>query len=334
MSATSVVSVTREATHVAFDTHTTERLTALGMTVVRASDILIIGPSRRNVLEHARARKAWWGPPPPPQEPEEWDRLYAPEIRWAAPVVVWVSASPTDILNLWRTCSWLRDRGLSERDALIIELEPAPRRPGAVPRHEPFECNESLTDYPDEVLLERLARARPWPRARFSRVVDLWRRFVQANPLGFARRSAREAPNVWALFSSLFPRLTPSGLRLSRFDELLLNVLSPEEWKTAVRVYVHDDAEWRALLCCTGDVWLPGQLDRWVNHGPSSAVERAAGPRPDNPMLSPVYRLTERGVRLRAGLDQLADAPPLPVGRTEAYGAPWVLREDARLVRL
>jgi hypothetical protein len=52
-------------------------------------------------------------------------------------------------------------------------------------------------------------------------------------------------------------------------------------------------------------------------------------------MLSHVYRITERGMQLRAGLPQLADAPRLPVGGAEAYGpeAPWVVLDDGRLVR-
>ncbi|WP_438023628.1 hypothetical protein [Sorangium sp. So ce233] len=54
-------------------------------------------------------------------------------------------------------------------------------------------------------------------------------------------------------------------------------------------------------------------------------------------MLSKVYRLTERGMRLRdKGLDQLTDAPALPIGGTEAYApsAPWVLLDNGRLARL
>jgi hypothetical protein len=318
------------ATHLVFGGIAADRLAQLGaVNVVCANDCLILGPSRLNVVEHVRVRSAWWG-----ASSEEGDRLYASDVRWEPPVVLWLSASPGDSLNLWRACSWLRDRGLSERDTLIVELEPRPRRPGAVQRYKPFDCNESVDNYPDDVLTERLLRARPLPRARFSRGVDLWRRFVQANPLGFARRCAREVPQLWTLLSSFLPRLTPSGLRLSRFDELLLNVLSTEEWKTPVRVYVHDEAEWRALLCCTGDVWLPGRLDQWTKHGMNPAVERAVGPKPGNPMLSSIYRLTERGMQLRERLPQLADAPRLPVGGAEAYApeSPWVLWGDGRLV--
>ncbi|WP_129350878.1 hypothetical protein [Sorangium cellulosum] len=68
--------------------------------------------------------------------------------------------------------------------------------------------------------------------------------------------------------------------------------------------------------------------------------ELLPGPKPPGagyPMLSEVYRLTERGMRLRdKGLDQLTDAPNLPIAGTEAYSpsAPWVLLEDGRLARL
>ncbi len=324
-----MASMILSATHLVFGAIAADRLAQLGaVNVVCANDRLVLGPSRRDVAEHVRARSAWWGIPP-----EAWDRLYAPDVRWERPIVVWTSASTADTLNLWRACSRLQEQGLSERDVLVIRFEPAPRRPGAVRRHERFECSESLGDFSDEILLNRLSRARPFSRARFARAVDLWRRFVQPNPLGFARRCAREAPDVWALLSSFFPRVTPSGLRLSRFDEQLLNVLSMEEWKTTVRLYANDDEEWQALLCCTGDVWLPGHLDRWTEHGPTPAVERAPGPRPDVRMKEHVYRLTERGARLRAGLERLTDAPPLPIGGTEAYGAPWAVRDDGRLVR-
>jgi hypothetical protein len=67
-------------------------------------------------------------------------------------------------------------------------------------------------------------------------------------------------------------------------------------------------------------------------------MERSPGPRPPSyPMLSKVYRLTERGLRLRYhGLDQLADAPSLPIAGIEAYppASPWVLLENGRLALL
>src|SRR5262249_38457472 len=106
------------ATHVAFDAFTTERLLQLGATnVVRASDCLLIGPSHRDALEHTRARQAWWN------SSEEWDRLYSPEVRWEPPVVVWVSASIVERVNLWRTCSWLRHLGIATRDVRILEFD-------------------------------------------------------------------------------------------------------------------------------------------------------------------------------------------------------------------
>lgn len=129
------------------------------------------------------------------------------------------------------------------------------------------------------------------------------------------------------------------GARL-RPDELILAILS-EEWQTPVAVFVHKSqagVELRQLFTCIGDLSLPDRLNQWADHGSSPAVERAPGPRqPENPMLSSVYRLSEREFQLReVGLSQLTDAPPLPVGGIEAYasGSPWVLLEDGRLVRL
>jgi hypothetical protein len=141
---------------------------------------------------------------------------------------------------------------------------------------------------------------------------------------------------LWLFLSAFFPRKTPQGgLRLSRFDELLLRILS-SEWQTPVKVFIHDSPMGEELLplgLCAGDLFMADRLARWAQHGESPAVERTAGPRPGSRMLSSAYRITERGLRLRErGLDQLTDAPPLPIAGTEAYasGAPWVLLEDGR----
>jgi hypothetical protein len=334
----------RSATHVAFDPFTPERLLEIGATnVVRSSDCLIIGPSRRDVLEHTLARTAWWNS----SGDEEWDRLCSSEVRWESPIVLWVSASLRERVNLWRTCSWLRHLGIAYQDVLILEFDPVP--PRGIPEEPlpPFDCTASVSEYPDKVLLDRLEKARPWPRARYDRAVSLWDRYVDANPLPFVQSCARgvkafpELAPLWMLLSSFFPRRTPEGaLRLSRFDELVLTILSTE-WQTPVAVFVHKSEaglELRQLLSCTGDLFLPRRLEQWVDHGSSAAVERAPGPRPpEYTMLSLVYRITERGMRLREeGLKELADAPSLPMAGTEAYSpsAPWVLLEDGQLARL
>ncbi|XXT14795.1 hypothetical protein WME94_31565 [Sorangium sp. So ce429] len=213
----------------------------------------------------------------------------------------------------------------------------------------PFDCSSSVSDYPDDVLLERLDNAQPWPRERYERAIHLWDRYVDENPLLFVESCVHGAEGfpelapLWALLSCFFPRRTTEGvLRLSRFDELLLTILSME-WQTPVAAFVHKSqsgVELRQLLSCTGDLFLPWRLEHWADHGSSPAMERAPGPKPPNagyPMLSEVYRLTERGMRLREqGLEQLTDAPSLPVAGTEAYSpsASWVLLEDGRLARL
>jgi hypothetical protein len=330
-----------DATHVAFDTPTIEHLTRLGASnMVRASDCLIVGPSRPDAMEHARAREAWWS------SPEEWDRLYSSENRWDLPVVLWVSSSLHERVNLWRACSWLRRLGIARRDVLVIDFDPIHR--SRIPEEPlpPFDCSASVSDYPDEVLLERFDKARPWPRERYDRAVRLWDRYVDANLLPFVEGCTRgvkgfpELAPLWTLLSSFFPRRNTGGvMRLSRFDALILALLSTE-WQTPLALCGDKSklgADLWELLSCTGDLFLPRRLEQWAEHDSSVAVERATGPKPADgyPMLSLVYRLTERGMKLRGGLDRLEDAPTLPIAGTEAYStsSPWVVRDDGRLAR-
>lgn len=328
----------QSATHVVFDPFMSDRLASLGATnVVRVLDHVVIGPSRRDGREHAQARAGWWGP-----SEEEWDRLYSPDVRWQPPVVVWVAGRPVERMDLWRTCSWLRDLGISHRDVLILDMEPAPRR---VPRRGPFDCSDMVCDHPDAVLLERLEKARPWTRERYDRAVSLWEQFVDADFSRFARTCARglkafpDLAPVWALLSSFIPRVTSNGsLRLSRFDALVLDILS-DEWKTAVKVYVDNSNKGESLreFCsCVGDLFLARRLHDWASHGAYPPVERAPGPRPDVEMNAFVYRLTEPGMRIRKqGLAALTDAPSLPIAGIGAYApeSPWVLRDDGKLAR-
>ncbi|WP_437589948.1 hypothetical protein [Sorangium sp. So ce1000] len=336
----------RTATHVAFDAPTAEQLLRIGATrVVLASDRLLTGPSRPSPLEHVRQRQIWWS------SDELWDSLYSSETRWELPVVTWVSSSLHERVNLWRACSWLRDLGLACDDILILELEPVVR--SRARSHEgskrPFDCSHSVSDHPDEALLARIEKARPWPPERYARAVRLWNSYVDEDPLPFVEscsagdKSFPELAPLWAFLSSFFPRrTTEAALRLSRFDEITLSRLLPE-WQTPAGVAAQKSETlvdmWH-LLFCTGDLFLPRRLEHWADHDSSAAVERGPGPKPPGagyPMLSSVYRLTERGTRLRdEGLDQLTDAPSLPIAGTEAYSAsaPWVLLEDGRLARL
>ncbi|WP_437753229.1 hypothetical protein [Sorangium sp. So ce1389] len=346
-------SLLRAATHVAFDTPTTERLVQLGATnVVRASDCLIVGPSRRDPREHTRTRAVWFSSseehPDTDESGEKWDRLCSPDVRWEPPVILWVSASLHERVNRWRTCSWLRHCRIAHHKVLIIDFEPVPLSRAASQEvlTRPFACSESVSDHSDEILLDRLDKAQSWSAERYDRAVRLWDGYVDENPLSFVEscitgvEGFAELAPLWALLSCFFTRKTAGGLRLSRFDEIVFALLS-SEWQTALALAVHESETrihlWH-LLSCTGDMFLEDRLNQWAKHDLSAAVERAPGPKPPgHPMLSKVYRLTERGMRLRdKGLDQLTDAPSLPVAGTEAYSAssPWVLLEDGRLARL
>ncbi|WP_437886498.1 hypothetical protein [Sorangium sp. So ce307] len=344
------------ATHIVFDTPAAERLVKLGATsIVRALETLLIGPSRRDPLEHTRTRETWFSSceecSDRDESGESFDRLYSSDVRWEPPVVLWVTESLGDRVNLWRSCSWLREQGIPWSDVLIVEFQPVygtmKRFPGP-PRIPRFDCSGSVVHHPDEVLLDRLGKARPWPVERCERAVRLWESYVDENPLPFMESCTRgvegfpELTPLWGLLSCFFPRRTAEGtLRLSRYDELLLAILSAEEWQTPVKVICNNSQlgfDLRDLVSCTGDLFLGDRLAHWAKHDASAAVERAPGPKPPGyPMLSKVYRLTERGMRLRdEGLEQLTDAPILPIAGAEAYAAsaPWVLLDDGQLARL
>jgi len=312
------------------------------MNVVLAFDLLGIGPSRRDPLAHTRARQDWFDDEVL-SEDEGYDRLYSAGVRWEAPVVVWATQALHDRLNLWRTCCWLRDRGIPRRDVLIIDLPPTPRGPGARPRAEPFECSDSLCHQSDEALHAHLTAARPWPQERYDQAVTLWEQYLSPDPRRFARRCLRgvqgfpELGSLGSFLSRFFPRLSAErSLCLSRYDEILLRALSTE-WQTPGKVYVGEVLQqfWE-FFSCSGDAAMAARLAAWAKHGTSPAVERAAiAGMEDLPMQSHVYRITARGMELRAGFARLADAPRLAVGGAEAYApeAPWVLLDDERLVR-
>ena len=330
----------QSAMHVAFDPFTPDTLLRLGIgKVVQALDRLVIGPCRRDPAEHARARREWW------HSTEEWDQLYSPDIRWEPPVVVWVSASIVERVNLWRACAWLRRIGLASQDVFVLDFERIPTRGTPKEPLPPFDCTSSVSDHPDELLVERLAAAEPWPSARYDRAVSLWDEYVDADPSRFIQSHLQgvegfpELGPLWTFLSSLFPMKTEEGaLRLSRLDELLFTILS-DQWLTPVAVFAHESeagVELRQWLSCTGDLFLEDRLAQWARHA-SGAVQRAAGQRPDVEGLSSVYRLTDAGRRFRDdGLPQLSDAPALPIAGIEAYApsSPWVLAKGGRLVRL
>lgn len=193
--------------------------------MARRFDCLLIGPSRRDLSEHARARRAWWN------SSETWDPFLS-ELRWEPPVVLWVSTCRSERVDLWKTCSWLRQLGIANEDVLILEFDPAPSSGTPDEPLPPFDCCSSVSHHPDESLLERLSKARPWPRERYDGAVRLWEMYADADPRPFIQNCAHglegfpELAPLWLLLSRFFPRRTPEGaLQPSRFDELLLATL-------------------------------------------------------------------------------------------------------------
>ncbi|WP_437714715.1 hypothetical protein WMF45_50670 [Sorangium sp. So ce448] len=327
------------ATHVVFESRVAERVASLGATdVVVDSDCLLVGPSRAGTPEHVLARHAWWGSFDDPVG------AIGADSKIRLMVVVWVSSTNLrERVGLWRVCGRLQERGIPRKDIVVVELDPPFRGLDTQESAVPTWCSASTLS----TLPGRFSEARSWPRERYRRAVRLWSQYTAADPRPLAQSCAHgiegfpELAALWTFLSSFFPRRTTEGLlRLSRFDELLLTILSTE-WQTPLAVAGRDLRSgmnlWQ-MLSCTGDLFLPRRLEHWADHDSGAAVERAPGPKPSDshPLLSSVYRLTERGMKLREGLDRLADAPGLPIAGIEAYStsAPWVLLDDVRLARL
>lgn len=331
------------ATHVVCESFVADRLSALGAAnIVLAKDSLLVGPSHHDLMTHERMRRAWWGVP----DDESVDSIASSLVKWSPPIVVWIAPQLGDRLNLWRTCKRLRELRIAAANVRVIEVEPVPpKRPREGPRP-PFECGASVAHHSDDALLRHLARARPLSGKRLARLVNLWDRFTSSDPRPFVRACLRgvegvpELASLWAFLSCFLPRRTRGdGLHLSRFDQLLLSVLGDAP-RTPLAVFVHKSAageELRALGSCTGDLFFPRRLQQWAQHGPAPALERTAGPTADNPMKAFAYRITDRGRRLLdAGLEDLTDAPDLPLAGITAYRGsdPWVLQDERCLVRL
>jgi hypothetical protein len=108
-----------DATHVAFDMPTVDRLSKLGaMNVVRASGRLIVGPNRLEPEEHARVRAGFFGSPD-----GDGDQLDSSEVRWQPPVAVWLSGSLQERVSLWRVLHRLHALGIPHPNVFPIDVE-------------------------------------------------------------------------------------------------------------------------------------------------------------------------------------------------------------------
>ncbi|WP_438023629.1 DUF1835 domain-containing protein [Sorangium sp. So ce233] len=197
----------------------------LGATnIVSAFEDLLIGPIRRDPLEHVRTRESWFSSCEECSdgyEPgETFDRLYSSDVRWEPPIVLWVTESLDDRVSLWRTCSWLRDLKISSSDVHVVELEPVygtAKRFADPPRIPPFDCCGSVAHHPDSVLLDRLHKASAWPAERHDRAVRLWESYADENPLPFVESCVhgvegfRELAPLWGFSLASFRERPPKA---------------------------------------------------------------------------------------------------------------------------
>ncbi|WP_437648658.1 hypothetical protein [Sorangium sp. So ce362] len=73
----------------------------------------------------------------------------------------------------------------------------------------PFNCSASVSGHPDEILLDRLDKAHPWPAGRYDQAIRHWDSYVDENPAPFVEGCVRgvegfpELALLWALLSCL-----------------------------------------------------------------------------------------------------------------------------------
>lgn len=298
------------------------------------SDNWLVGPCGSAPEVHARARCDYWG-----LQGRERARLLGSfrEIMSAIDsprrLVVWMSRLGSDTVAFWALCAWRLHRWPNQPNLGLVvlggpaEADDATGVGGGFIRVTPAGARLQL----DHVRALSLTRVRE--------MALFWRKLSGRSPIlrGKSVRTARERKQLFELGgyqAGFFPRFDPSGLVLSRFDELLFSCLG-ERWSTAVDVHVSRGTAGEELrrkwLSLTGDIFLSIRLAQWARHDEGDAALMSEPYRTDNVMMAARYRLSDTGHAIkRRGLRQIARGAPLPVWGVTAYDplAPWVVVDD------
>ena len=290
-----------------------------------ADDNLLVGPSRVRVERHRTARARYWGSAPS----RDVDTYFAhgPVHR----VVVALPPTLNGLLTLCRVCSAALESG-REVDVLDLSQTASVSAPeGSDP------AREVLFD------VQRIARRLPpplrWSNLETALAATLWRLWCRRSPVALSRfcaaASALHLPiaNLGRYHAGFFPRLTESGLSLSRLDELILRQLS-DEWLTPATLYAHaieSAPQLGAWIFYTGDLYLPRRLLAWSRHTENRLVERRKeSPPSSSEMLAWSFRWRKGSEAILKALPELQAAPSEPLGGAVAYDPerPWVCRFD------
>lgn len=290
------------------------------------NDNLLLGPSSTDASRHQALRARYWKISPFPDLEHD-----------IGPLCVYLPPTACGLLTSCRLCSLAMHQ---RREILVVDLgaKPPARPAGGVGAEPP--SPESLDPAPEavfdaEALLQRGPPPARWSETEAALAATVWALWCRRSPTAFSRFCATGS-RLHPLISDLsryhagtFPRLAGEGLRLARFDELLLRQLSGE-WSTPVQLFVKAmkaGSELEAWISHTGDMAIAARLQAWFRHTRGRIVERRRE-HPANPsdMTQWSFRWHPGGEAILERLPSLSAAPPVRIGGAVAYDPdrPWV----------
>lgn len=245
--------------------------------------------------------------------------------------VFWTSDVFDDELVCWWVLNVVRRRGRASNPVWFVRLaKPATVDEGGVHAVGMFDTSEFIVQWPN--------RARLGARA-IRTAAGLWDAFVSDDPrrLDRARREGRVALPRLArhlrTWISFFPRSEDvdgrACLRVSEYDESILDALDSQEWRRPV------DVLGRVARCdeYCGELRLLHRLAEWAGQDRDNRAIEWRECDGANDFARVQYRLADRGRRiLDRGLDDPSDAPTMHIGGCELYSCDrtwvWSLRDD------
>lgn len=297
--------------------------------LVVVNDNLLLGPSSTDTRRHQALRARYWNVSPFPDLDDE-----------GGPLCVYLPPTACGLLTACRLCSLATHQ---QREILVVDLgAKSPAWPaggvGAEPAQPP--SPESLDPAPEAVfdaaaLLQQGPPPTRWSELQAALAATVWALWCRRSPTAFSRFCAAGSKlhplisDLSRYHAGMFPRLAGDGLRLARFDELLLRQLSGE-WSTPVQLFVKAmkaGSELEAWISHTGDLIVAARLQAWWRHTRGRVVERRRE-HPANPsdMTQWSFRWRPGGEAILERLPSLDAAPPIRIGGAVAYDPdrPWI----------
>jgi hypothetical protein len=235
--------------------------------LVRVQDSLARGPCHSNPEQHRELRRDYWLAGEEiylprrrlrkKSRPDNWNlfvcwnpkqgQTVAPSFAEALsrfsskrPVILWTTGNWVERLTLWWLLSAI-ERGDADRSRCFIAHASSPDASADLRRPNP----DTLACVPPRFLRTAFDRRKRLSRSMVVEGARLWRKYCRSSPAAFdeaRRRGSETFPDLSAIaewHGVWFPRrdARSSRIRLSQFDETVLEGFSSDEWRTPLDVY-------------------------------------------------------------------------------------------------